>query len=105
MFGYFKITSKRFLFINVFLDNYSHKFTKKKVNGVYIMGKEFEFFRDIIKGIVDDRALNYGVCKAVDILLDLKIDEEVIKQVLVKHFDMRYSEADNVLREAKDYRK
>ncbi len=69
------------------------------------MGKGLDFFREIVNGVVDERALNYGVCKAVDILLDLKIEDEQIKQVLVKHFDIRYSEAENVLAEAKEYRK
>ena len=41
----------------------------------------------------------------MDILLDLKIEDEEIKQVLVKHFDIRYTEAQNVLNEAKDCRK
>ena len=68
------------------------------------MGKGLDFFREIIADVVDDRALNYGVCKAVDILLDLKIDDEKIKQILVKHFDIRYSEAETVLIEAKDFR-
>lgn len=69
------------------------------------MGKGLDFFRDIVNDVVDERALNYGVCKAVDILLDLKIEDEQIKQMLVKHFDIRYSEAENVLTEAKEYRK
>lgn len=69
------------------------------------MGKGLDFFREIITDVVDDRALNYSICKAVDILLDLKIDDEKIKQILVKHFDIRYSEAENVLNEAKEYRK
>ena len=69
------------------------------------MGKKIDFFRDIITSVVDDRALNYGICKAVDILLDLKIEDEKIIQALVKHFDVRYTEAQNVLNEAKDCRK
>ena len=68
------------------------------------MGKGLDFFREIVNGVVDDRALNYGICKAVDILLDLKIEDEQIKQALVKHFDIRYSEAENVLNEAKGCR-
>ena len=68
------------------------------------MGKGLDFFREIVNGVVDDRALNYGICKAVDILLDLKIEDEQIKQALVKHFDIRYSEAENVLNEAKECR-
>ncbi|MBQ8859352.1 MAG: hypothetical protein IJ012_06145 [Clostridia bacterium] len=67
------------------------------------MGKGLDFFREIVNGVVDDKALNYGVCKAVDILLDLKIGDEKIKQALVKHFDIRYSEAEKVLNEAKEY--
>ena len=69
------------------------------------MGKGLDFFREIVSGVVDERALNYGVCKAADILLDLKIEDEQIKQLLVKHFDIRYSEAEKVLTEAKEYRK
>ena len=69
------------------------------------MGKRLDFFREIINGVVDERALNYGVFKAVDVLLDLKIKDEQIKQMLVKHFDIRYSEAENVLNEAKEDRK
>ena len=69
------------------------------------MGKGFDFFCDIVNGVVDDRALNYGLCKAVDILLDLKIEDERIKQILVKHFDIRYTEAESVLNEANNYRK
>lgn len=69
------------------------------------MGKGLDFFREIVNGVIDERALNYGVCKAVDILLDLKIKDKQIKQVLVKHFDIHYSEAENVLNEAKEYRK
>ncbi len=69
------------------------------------MSKGFDFFRDIVNSVVDDRALNYGVCKSVDILLDLKIEDDIIKQLLVKHFDIRYTEAQTVLDEAKDCRK
>ena len=69
------------------------------------MGKGLDFFRDIVNGVFDDRALNYGVFKAVDILLDLKIGDEKIKQMLVKHFDIRYAEAESVLNEAKNSRK
>ena len=69
------------------------------------MSKGLNLFRDIVNGVVDNRALNYGVCKAIDILLDLKIQDEKIKQMLVKHFDIRYTEAESVLNEAKSSRK
>lgn len=69
------------------------------------MGKGLDFFREIITDVVDDRALNYGIRKAADILLDLEIDDERFKQVLVKHFDIRYSEAETVLIEAKEFHK
>ena len=69
------------------------------------MGKGFDFVREIVGGVIDERMVTYGVCKTVDVLLDLKIEDEKIKQVLVKHFDTRYSEAENVLIEAKEYRK
>ena len=68
------------------------------------MGKGLNFVRDIVNGVVDERSLNYGVCKAVDILLELKVDDEKIKLLLAKHFDIRYSEAENVIAEAKEYR-
>ena len=55
------------------------------------MNKGLEFFRDIITRVVSERELEFGICKATDILLDLKIDDEQIKQILVKHFDIRYS--------------
>ena len=67
------------------------------------MGKILDFFRDIINNVVDDKSFNYGLCKAVDILLDLKIKEEEIKNALIKHFDIRYSEAEKVINEAKEY--
>ena len=67
------------------------------------MGKGLDFVRGIFNDVVDDRALTFGVCKAVNILLDLKIEDEQIKQALVKHFDIRYSEAENALSEAKEY--
>ena len=67
------------------------------------MGKILEFFREIITNVVDDKAFNYGLYKAADILLDLKIKDEEIKNVLIKHFDIRYSEAENVINEAKEY--
>ncbi len=44
------------------------------------MGKWLDFFRDIINGVVDDKSLHYVVCKTVDILLELKIEDETIKQ-------------------------
>lgn len=69
------------------------------------MGKVGNFCREIANNIIDNEALNYGVCKAVDILLDLEITDDKIKQLLVKHFDIRYSEAESVLKEAMDCRK
>ena len=67
------------------------------------MGKILDFFRDIINSAIDDMSFNYGLCKAVDILLDLKIKDEEIKNALMKHFNIRYSEAEKVLNEAKEY--
>jgi len=67
------------------------------------LNKGLKFFRDIITSVVSERELEFGICKATDILLDLKIDDEQIKQILVKHFDIRYSQAENLLIEAKEY--
>ena len=69
------------------------------------MGKGFDFIRDIANSVVDARALNYGVSKATNILLDLKIEDAIIKQLLVKHFDILYKDAENILNDAKVYRK
>ena len=44
-------------------------------------------------------ALDFGISKAVDILLELKIPEETIKQMVLKHFDIRYSEITAILKE------
>lgn len=68
------------------------------------MGKGLNFVREIANKVVDERAQNFGICKAVDILLDLKTDDEKIIFMLAKHFDITYSVAENVLKEAKDYR-
>ncbi len=63
------------------------------------------FIRNVAKELIDDMVLNYGVTKAVDILLELKINDEHTKQLLIKHFDLRYSEAENILKDAKEYHK
>ncbi len=68
------------------------------------MNKLLIFFRESIGKVLGERELNYGVCKATDVLLDLEIDDEKIKQMLVKHFNILYSEAENVLKQAKEYR-
>ena len=65
------------------------------------MGKGFDFIKDIANQVIDEKALNYGVCKAIDILLDLNTEDEKIKLMLVKHFDITYSVAERVLKEAK----
>lgn len=54
--------------------------------------------------ILEDNALNYGVSKAVDILFDLKLEDEQIKQILVKHFNILYKEAEVVIDEAKEFK-
>ena len=69
------------------------------------MGRGLDFFREIITGVIDNKALDYGICKSVDIMLESKTKDEVIKQMLVKHFDIRYSEAENILISAKEYHK
>lgn len=69
------------------------------------MGKYLEFFRNAANDYIDEIALNYGVCKALDILLEIKLDDEKIIHTLCKHFDVKYSDASRVLDEAKVYRK
>ena len=67
------------------------------------MGTKLAFFREVVNNVIDDRALNYGVSKAVDILIELKVEDEQLKKLLVKHFDLRYSEASKVLEQSKSY--
>ena len=68
------------------------------------MRKVLDFFREIVRNVVDDKSFNYGLYKSADILLDLEIKDEEIKNTLIKHFDIRYSEAEKVINEAKEYR-
>lgn len=44
------------------------------------------------------------ICRVIHILLDLNIEDEKIKQMLVKYFDIRYSQATNILAEEKEFR-
>ena len=69
------------------------------------MSKVLNFFRDIFGEFISERELNYGVRKTVNVLLDLKIADEEIKQMLAKHFNIRYSEAEKALAEAKEENK
>lgn len=41
------------------------------------------------------------VSRTVRVLLELKIEDEKIKQILVKYFDLRYVQASNILEEEK----
>ena len=47
---------------------------------------------------LDQDTLNFGLSKAIDILIELQIDEETIKQMILKHFDIRYSEVTAILK-------
>ena len=66
------------------------------------MGRCWNFFRNAANDYIDERSLNYGVCKTIDILLGLKLDDEKIRQILVKHFDLKYSDVSRVLEQAKE---
>ena len=46
---------------------------------------------------LDEETFNFSISKSVDILLELKIPEETIKQMILKHFDIRYSEITAIL--------
>ena len=41
--------------------------------------------------------------RVVRILFELKIEDERIKQILVKYFDLRYSQATSILEEEKHF--
>ena len=43
------------------------------------------------------------VDRVIRILLELEIEDEKIKQILVKHFDIRYSQATSILEEEKAF--
>ncbi|MBQ7392312.1 MAG: hypothetical protein IJV73_06455 [Clostridia bacterium] len=42
-------------------------------------------------------------CRVVVILMELNIEEEKIKQILVKYFDVPYKQATNILEEEKSF--
>ncbi len=69
------------------------------------MSKRLDFFKEFVNDFIDEKSLNFGVCKAIDILFELNIEDEKIKQLLVKHFDLKYSEAQNILFEAREQNK
>lgn len=69
------------------------------------MNKVLNFFLDIFGEVIGEREVNYGIRKTTDVLLDLKVDDEKIKQMLAKHFNIRYSEAEKALTEAKEENK
>ena len=48
-------------------------------------------------------AMMVEVCRVVRILLELEIEDEKIKQILVKYFDLRYTQAKNILEEEKAF--
>ena len=48
-------------------------------------------------------AMMVEVGRTIRILLELKIDDERIKQILVKYFDFRYSQATSILEEEKAF--
>ena len=43
------------------------------------------------------------ISRIIRILLELKIEDETIKQILVKYFDLRYSQATSLLEEEKHF--
>ena len=43
------------------------------------------------------------ISRIIRILLELKIEDETIKQILVKYFDLRYSQATSILEEEKHF--
>ena len=43
------------------------------------------------------------ISRTVRILAELKIEDEKIKQILVKYFDLRYSQATSILEEERSF--
>ena len=48
-------------------------------------------------GDIKQETLKFAIFKSIDILQELKIPEETLKQLIVKHFDIRYSEITKIL--------
>ena len=61
------------------------------------MEKGLDFVRSVANDVLEKEVLPYALNKTTAILLELGIDDEKIIQLLVKHFDIRYSEAKSFL--------
>ena len=48
---------------------------------------------------VKQETLDFAIFKSIDILQELKLPEETLKQLIVKHFDIRYSEITKILKQ------
>ena len=66
------------------------------------MDKELLFFQNEKKH--DIGTMLGDICRIVNILLDLEIEDEKIKLILIRYFDIRYSQATNIVEEEKDFR-
>ena len=64
-----------------------------EIDGTRVITVDFESF--------DSETFKFGIAKSIDILLELNIPEETIKQLILKHFDIRYSEASKMLKDRK----
>ena len=68
------------------------------------MGKFINFLRDIFNGVIDKRTFEYAIYDIIDILIDLNVDDNKMKEILAKKFDLRYSEIGVMIDEVKKYR-
>ena len=53
---------------------------------------------------MSEAVLGFGVFKATHIMLDLGIEDEKIKEMLIKHFKLREDRAQQALEEQKEAR-
>ena len=58
-----------------------------------LVGCGFDLHRSEESIRIERERIEFGISKAIDILLDLGIEEETIRHAIIKHFDLRYSEA------------
>ena len=67
-----------------------------------ISDTEIGDYQDFDIETLDKDTLNFGISKSVDILLELQVPTETIKQMILKHFDIRYSEITTILKDKRE---
>ena len=66
------------------------------------MGKCLDFLRNVLIDYIDKESRIYAIDKAIDILLELRLEDQKIIHILSKHFDLKYSDSMQALNNAKE---